>query len=229
MRGYVKFHNYYDGLEHFLLFILHILSAMFLQLKRQSKKDNPDNSIPDEVLVAQFIDTGNKELVAILFERYTHLVYGICLGYLQDKEQGKDAVMEIFESLFEKLSVHHVTVFKNWLYSVSRNHCLMILRKSATQNRSYEKSLSGSVTSVEPDEANPEISPEIKEGMIGTAVESLNPDQRLCVSMMYLEDKSYKDIADQTGYTLNEVKSHIQNGKRNLKNYLLSRYDIFRP
>ena len=201
---------------------------MFLQLKRQSKKGNPDNNIPDEVLVAQFLDSGDKELIAVLFERYTHLVYGICLGYLQDKEQGKDAVMEIFESLFEKLSVHHITVFKNWLYTVSRNHCLMILRKAATQNRSYEKSLAGTIISVEPDEINPEISNEIKEGMVDTAVESLNQDQRLCVSMMYLEDKSYKDIADQTGYTLNEVKSHIQNGKRNLKNYLLSRYDHFR-
>jgi RNA polymerase sigma factor (sigma-70 family) len=229
MHSYVKFHKEYIFLEHFLLFILHILSAMFLQLKRQSKKGNPENIIPDEVLVAQFLDSGNKELIAILFERYTHLVYGICLGYLQDKEQGKDAVMEIFESLFDKLSVHHVAVFKNWLYTVSRNHCLMILRKTATRNRTYEKSLSGSVTTVEPDDANAEISPEIKEGMVGTAVESLNPDQRACVSMMYLEDKSYKDIADQTGYTLNEVKSHIQNGKRNLKNYLLSRYDFFRP
>jgi RNA polymerase sigma-70 factor (ECF subfamily) len=202
---------------------------MFLQLKRKSKKGNPENVIPDEVLVAQFLETGNKELIAILFERYTHLVYGICLGYLQDKEKGKDAVMEIFESLFEKLSVYNVIVFKNWLYSVSRNHCLMILRKSATQNRSYEKSLSGSVTVVEPDETNTELTNEEKEGLVGTAVESLNPDQRLCVSMMYLEDKSYKDIADETGYTLNEVKSHIQNGKRNLKNYLLSRYDFFRP
>jgi RNA polymerase sigma factor (sigma-70 family) len=202
---------------------------MFLQLKRQSKKGSPDSDIPDEVLVAQFLETGNKDLVAILFERYTHLVYGICLGYLQDKELGKDAVMEIFESLFEKLSVHRVTVFKNWLYSVSRNHCLMILRKAATRNRSYEKSLSGAIGIVEPDEINPELTNEAREGMVGTAVESLNPDQRLCVSMMYMEDKSYKDIADETGYTLNEVKSHIQNGKRNLKNYLLSRYDFFRP
>jgi len=202
---------------------------MFLQLKRQSKKGSQENDIPDEVLVKQFLESGNKELIAILFERYTHLVYGICLGYLQDKEQVKDAVMEIFESLFEKLSVHHVSVFKNWLYTVSRNHCLMILRKAATRSRSYEKSLSGSVFAIEPDEAITEISNDTKEGIIGTAVENLNPDQRICVSMMYLEDKSYKDIADKTGYSLNEVKSHIQNGKRNLKNYLLSRYDFFRP
>jgi RNA polymerase sigma-70 factor (ECF subfamily) len=201
---------------------------MFLKLKRQIKNGMQDNSVPDEVLVAQFLDTGNKELIAILFERYTHLVYGICLGYLQDKEKCKDAVMEIFESLFEKLSVHQVSVFKNWLYTVSRNHCLMILRKSATQGRSYEKSLSGVVAFVEPEDIAPELN-ETKEGIIGTAVENLNPDQKVCVSMMYLEDKSYKDIADKTGFTLNEVKSHIQNGKRNLKNYLLSKYDFFRP
>ncbi len=84
---------------------------MFLQLKRQSKKGNPDTDIPDEMLVAQFLENGNKELIAILFERYTHLVYGICLGYLQDKEHSKDAVMEIFESLFEKLSVHQCNPF----------------------------------------------------------------------------------------------------------------------
>ncbi len=72
---------------------------MFLQLKRQSKKDNPENNIPDEVLVDSFLKPEIRNSSPYLFERYTHLVYGICLGYLQDKEQGKDAVMEIFESL----------------------------------------------------------------------------------------------------------------------------------
>jgi RNA polymerase sigma-70 factor (ECF subfamily) len=104
----------------------------------------------------------------------------------------------------------------------------MILRKSAVQSRSYEKSAAGAVVEVEPEDIAPELS-ETQEGIIGTAVENLNPDQKVCVSMMYLEDKSYKDIADKTGFTLNEVKSHIQNGKRNLKNYLLSKYDFFRP
>jgi RNA polymerase sigma factor (sigma-70 family) len=207
-----------------------ILSAMFLHVKRTRKPEYPENNIPDEVLVSQYLHTGNKELIAILFERYTHLVYGICLGYLKDKEQAKDAVMEIFESLFDKLSVHQVVSFKNWIYSVSRNHCLMFLRKAASQNKLHDKILSGTDTDhPEQPEMNAETREPFSDGMILTAVDSLNAEQQLCVRLMYLQDKSYKDIADQTGYSLNQVKSHIQNGKRNLKNYLLSRNDTFNP
>ncbi len=49
------------------------------------------------------------------------------------------------------------------------------------------------------------------------AISELNEDQRRCIDLFYLKDKSYNEIAELTGYTLNEVKSFIQNGKRNLK------------
>jgi RNA polymerase sigma factor (sigma-70 family) len=201
---------------------------MFLQLKRKSNPGGTDELTSDEALVAHYLETGNKELIGILFERYTHLVYGICLGYLKDKDQCKDAVMEIFESLFEKLQSHEVAVFKNWLYSVSRNHCLMMIRKSDARTRNHEKAHEGIIPVTDPLDPDEEKSGEEKSKVIGQAVEDLDSDQRVCVSMMYLEDKSYKDISDQTGFSMKQVKSHIQNGKRNLKNYLLSRYDYFR-
>jgi RNA polymerase sigma-70 factor, ECF subfamily len=203
---------------------------MFLQLKDKSKPDNRNSELSDEILVAQYLQTENKELIGILFGRYTHLVYGVCLQYLKDKDQCKDAVMEIFESLFEKLAHHPVFSFKNWLYSVSRNHCLMALRKTASYNRSKEKSavLAGNGQD-EPLDHHPEETIALHSGVIHSAIENLSTGQRLCVSMMYLEDKSYNDITALTGYTLKEVKSHIQNGKRNLKNYLLSRYEFFCP
>ena len=50
-----------------------------------------------------------------------------------------------------------------------------------------------------------------------TAIEELYEDQRKCIELFYLKEKSYNDIVDITGYTMNEVKSFIQNGKRNLK------------
>lgn len=203
---------------------------MFLQLKDKSKPGNRNSELSDENLVAQYLQTENKELIAILFKRYTHLVYGVCLQYLKDKDQCKDAVMEIFESLFEKLTKHHVFSFKNWLYSVSRNHCLMTIRKTASYNRSKERSaISGGDDLVEPFDHPWEETIATNERVIHSAVNNLCTEQRLCVSMMYLEDKSYKDITALTGYTLNQVKSHIQNGKRNLKNYLLSRYEFFCP
>jgi RNA polymerase sigma-70 factor (ECF subfamily) len=200
---------------------------MFLQLKRKVQGAD-ETSISDETLVARFLETGNKEFIGILFERYTHLVYGICLNFLKDKDQCKDAVMEIFESLFDKLQAYEVSVFKNWLYSVSRNHCLMMLRKSESRIRNHEKASEGIAITSEQTEPDATIEAEGQEKKLGSAVESLNTEQRVCVSMMYLEDKSYKDIAEQTGFSLSQVKSYIQNGKRNLKNYLLSRYEYFR-
>jgi RNA polymerase sigma-70 factor (ECF subfamily) len=106
---------------------------MFLQLKRKGHASSLPEDTSDERLVAMYLETGNKELIAVLFERYTHLVYGICLNYLPDSDQCKDAVMEIFESLFQKLAIHEIHNFRNWLYSVTRNHCLMDIRKSGSQ------------------------------------------------------------------------------------------------
>jgi RNA polymerase sigma-70 factor (ECF subfamily) len=49
------------------------------------------------------------------------------------------------------------------------------------------------------------------------AIEELSAEQKKCVDLFYLKEKSYVEIAEITGFTLNEVKSYIQNGKRNLK------------
>jgi len=194
---------------------------MFLRLKRKYHPTSSQDNQSDELLVNQYLETQNKELIAILFERYTHLVYGICLNYLQDSDQSKDAVMEIFESLFHKLAVHKVLNFRNWLYSVARNHCLMTLRKFGSFNKAKDKLQL---------EANEDESPEYmsgddgllyNKGLIVSAVEQLSYEQGTCIKLMYIDDKSYRDISAITGYSMNEVKSHIQNGKRNLKNYLL--------
>lgn len=203
---------------------------MFLKLKNANKPGKQQSELPDEILVAHYLQSRNKDLIAVLFDRYTHLVYGICLQYFKDKDQCKDAVMEIFESLFEKLASHHVSSFKNWLFTVSRNHCLMAMRKAASYDRSVKKSiLHSDLQQQEPFEVNPQETAARNESLIQTAMESLNEEQRLCVTLMYLQEKSYKDITRLTGYPMNLVKSHIQNGKRNMKNYLLSRYDFFFP
>lgn len=173
------------------------------------------DSQPDEELVKAYLTTGNRELIALLFERYTHLVFGICIKYLHNTDQCKDAVMDIFESLFHKLSVYHVENFRNWLYSVAKNHCLMIIRKDSNHVRAKERIMA------ETTEEEPHTWEDEEWGMdknkLGMALDQLSADQGSCIRLMYLEQKTYKDIVEITGFTFNEVKSHIQNGKRNLK------------
>lgn len=197
---------------------------MFIKLKRKEPATSLLDNLSDELLVSQYLESGNKELIAVLFERYTHLVYGICLNYLQDPEQSKDAVMDIFESLFDKLAVHRVSNFRNWLYSVTRNHCLMSIRRSGSFHRVQDR-LKAETVETEPDFAGEEEEFMLSKGIVVSAVEQLNHEQGTCIRLMYIDDMSYRDISAITGFTLNEVKSHIQNGKRNLKNYLLNQND----
>jgi RNA polymerase sigma factor (sigma-70 family) len=52
------------------------------------------------------------------------------------------------------------------------------------------------------------------------SISALKPLQQLCIRLFYLESLSYEEVAGHTGLSAGEVKSHIQNGKRNLKIYL---------
>lgn len=202
---------------------------MFLHLKR--KKGTIDlNRFPDEELIKRYRETKNSEMIAELFERYIHLVYGICLGYFHDRDACKDAVMEIFESLFEKLLRYQVTSFKNWLYTMSKNYCLMALRKEAIFNRIRYNRDHIHQLEEETKKQEESILKELEladcsnEGILLHAIEKLSLEQYTCIRLLYLEEKSYKDISNLTGYSLKQIKSYIQNGKRNLRNYILNNY-----
>lgn len=205
------------------------VQIMFLHPKR--KHGTIDiNRFPDEELIIRYQATKNSELIAELFERYIHLVYGICLGYFRDRDTCKDAVMEIFESLFEKLLRFQVKSFKNWLYAVSKNYCLMSLRREAIHKRiryngdHIYQLLEETEKKEESELKGLELTDSSNEGILSHAIEKLNIEQNTCIRLLYLEEKSYKEISNLTGYSLKQIKSYIQNGKRNLKNYILNHY-----
>ena len=186
------------------------------------KKNGP--ALSDEELIQRYKLNSESHYAGVLFQRYTHLVLGVCLKYLQNEEDSKDAVMEIFEHLLEALLKHEVSNFKSWLHTVARNHCLMKLRR---QSQKHFKS-QVAIDAVENELVeNPEFEHLLDEKARADRIEQLrfaltqlHPHQRTCVELFYLEGRSYQEIADSTGYSLNQVKSHIQNGKRNLKNLL---------
>ena len=174
------------------------------------------SAIEEQKLLKSYREIGNLQLLGKLYEPYMPLVYGLCFKYYKDEAKSEDAVMQIFESLITKLRTHEVTHFKSWLYTLARNHCLMDLR---TANR---------INTVDIDEHLVESDAflhqhdkgEIREeqlALMESCLETLNTEQQTCVRLFYLEQKCYKDVADITGYNLSKVKSHIQNGKRNLK------------
>jgi len=175
-------------------------------------KPDPES---DEQLIASFRKTGSLELVGVLFSRYTSMIYGLCLKYLKDRDEAKDTTMALFEKLGDKLRNHEVSNFRSWLYVTARNECLMQIRsKKGKFMKEFDQEIVESALLLHP-EADVELETDLNR--LSKCIETLGGEQKTCISLFYLEEKCYQEIADETGYELNKVKSYIQNGKRNLR------------
>jgi RNA polymerase sigma factor (sigma-70 family) len=169
----------------------------------------------DIELIALYKRSHDKQLVGELYKRYAHLVLGMCIHYFKDKDTAKDIVIQIFEKLFDELKKREVENFRAWLTFVVRNHCISEIRKLQTlqsREQEYEKDLK---TGLSITEDGPETEKQIEQ--LESALNELNPLQKKCIELFYYKNMSYAQIVDITGYSINEVKSYIQNGKRNLK------------
>lgn len=153
--------------------------------------------------------------MGILLERYTLLLLGVCMKYLKNEEEAKDAVQQVFLKVLTEVSKYKIEYFKSWLYMVAKNHCLMKLRG---QQGKYIKELKEDVAIVlQESDKNKLLENEQTYTLLDQCLRELNEEQQQCVTLFYLQKKSYQQIAEYTGFSLMQVKSYIQNGKRNLK------------
>ncbi|MCU0353913.1 MAG: sigma-70 family RNA polymerase sigma factor [Cytophagales bacterium] len=174
----------------------------------------------DAELLRQYRETGDLQVLGELYERYMHLVFGVCLKYLRDDDESKDATMQVFEKLVTDLRIHEVKHFASWLHTLVRNHCLMILR-SRQNGIVHETIRLADDNDVEFDIAlHQEEDDEQRLTRLEEGLHELPEEQRQCLHLFYIEQKSYKEISDLTGYDFKQVKSYLQNGKRNLKIYI---------
>jgi RNA polymerase sigma-70 factor (ECF subfamily) len=167
----------------------------------------------DHELLNSYCESGDLAILGKLYEKQVPLVYGVCLKYLKDEEIAKDAVMGIFEELVTKAKQHDIKQFRSWLYVLSRNYCLMQLRSAKRMELVNLDDFMEFSPFVHPDDNNREQTMTALE----RCMDKLTPAQKQSIGLFYLKEQCYKEIAVVTGFSLNEVKSYIQNGKRNLK------------
>jgi RNA polymerase sigma factor (sigma-70 family) len=189
-----------------------------LFFKRSDKKQTPKS---DAELLVLYRQSGDLLWLGELYERYTTLVYGICLKYLKEREQSKDMVMQVFEKLITELRHREVENFKPWLHVLTKNECLMQLRrdKKIILN-GLESSFSADGMENRPffhHQSENEEHLELNLQVMEAGLQHLSEEQQVCLTLFFLEEKSYKEITEITGFDMNKVKSYIQNGKRNLK------------
>lgn len=169
------------------------------------------DQLSDEQLVHLYKRDLNSEVIAELYVRYGHLVFGTCMKYLKNKENAEDISMQLFEKLPLKLVQNEISFFKSWLYMVTKNECLMYLRKKKEVPMEFIQIDS------EEEPLNPKIILESKISLLEKAIDLLKSPQKECIKLFYIEDYSYEQIASLLRIEIKKVKSAIQNGKRNIK------------
>lgn len=174
----------------------------------------------DTELLSYYKESDDGAVIGELYTRYTHLVFGVCMKYLKNEVDAEDAVMQIFEKLMKDLRKHNIDNFKGWLYMVAKNYCLMQLRGDQSQlkkDKELKKDLPAVVETAHYLHLDGENEKERSLLRLEDAIRELNEEQRICIELFYLKQMCYKEVSDLSGFTMNQVKSYIQNGKRNLK------------
>jgi RNA polymerase sigma factor (sigma-70 family) len=181
----------------------------------QSNKSH--SHLSDQELMQHFKASGNNLYIGILLERYSLLLFGVCMKYLKNEEEAKDAVQQVFAKAIPELKKYHVEYVKSWLYMIARNYCLMQLRNKHinipaewAENRLADDK--DPLLAKQAMSENAQLMELTEQGL-----QQLPEPQNKCVTLFYLSKKSYQQITESTGYSLLQVKSHIQNGKRNIK------------
>ena len=171
--------------------------------------------IDDKELLDNFYSDHNNEWLGELLPRYTLLLFGVCMKYLKNEEDAKDCVQQIFLKAINELHKYKVEYFKSWIYMIAKNHCLMKLRDKGKYQVEINDKIAATPDTSE--DKNVLIEKDKTLSEMQTALQQLSPEQQVCVTLFYLEKKSYTEIANKTGFSMMQVKSNIQNGKRNLK------------
>jgi RNA polymerase sigma-70 factor (ECF subfamily) len=185
-------------------------------------------ALTDEALARQYRLSGERRLLGELFQRHLQGLLALAYRYLRDAESARDLVMQVFEKLIVVLREQDLERVKPWLYQVTRNEALMQLRREKRQKsraEAYEAEFQAqkSRERVESAQAEhlvgegPDAAQHARLQALQEALQGLKPEQQRCVTLFYLQGKSYQQVAEATGWPLKSVKSHIQNGKRNLK------------
>lgn len=177
--------------------------------------------ISDKELLQRFWQTQNNEWLGILLQRYTLLLLGVCMKYLKDENDARDCVQQIFLKVIQEAGKYKIDYFKSWLYMVAKNQCLTVLRDKKGKLPVELTDANSQVAEAEHTALDRAAA--VSDDVLQAALQELNEEQHKCVTLFYLKKCSYQEISELTGYPMLKVKSHIQNGKRNLRLHILKK------
>jgi RNA polymerase sigma-70 factor (ECF subfamily) len=179
-------------------------------------------TLNDQELIRLFRQTGEDHHFKQLYDRYRHLVFFSCLGLLKEAEAAKDVSSEVWVQFYSEIERQEIYSVPALLAVIVRRKSYSFIRQSAARrrllkfvaeeqawDRHYQLAESPNSYFIKAEEA-------AGTALLAAAIGLLPVAQQACIRLFFYEGKSYREIAAHTGYTLKQVKSHLQNGRRRL-------------
>lgn len=182
-----------------------------------------NSKLTDEELIKKYRFSHDKTYLGELFLRYTPYIFGVAIKNLKSQKEAEDVTLTIFNKISSDLKRIDVTDFSKLLYQLVKELCEIEVKKKNATGEESKMILIDELTKESEDNLyinsdKPKLS--LDANNLRLAIDTLNESQKTCIDLFYVQNKSYQEVADITGYSLNQVKTNIQNGKRLLKTYV---------
>jgi len=173
-----------------------------------------NNKTDDEII--EEIRSGNITAYTLLLDKYKNMVFTLAFNILLNKEDAEELAQDAFVKAFKALgSFKGRSLFSTWLYRIVINTAI---------NRKKLKKLKLSVASEAPtDEVYTDMNALLQQQekndrkkIIQSAVSALKDDERLCITLFYLNELSLEEIHELTGLSIANIKVLLHRGRKNL-------------
>ena len=188
----------------------------------------------DEKRLIEQVLRGNQEAFGSLVEIYEKQVYNICLRMCGNPEDAKDLAQEAFVKAWRGLQFYKSeAAFSTWLYRLTSNVCIDFLRQqkrrpttSLTIQQEDEDDVEFDVPDVQPLPEEQVLHHEVRQE-IAAAMEQLEPEFRMILTLRVIEEQSYDEIAEIMDLKIGTVKSRLARARLKLKKILLQNGNNF--
>lgn len=166
-------------------------------------------TLPDTSLIEKFKATGDNEYFSEIFRRHKKKLFEVCFRFSGHVAIAEELTQETFTKAFTNIDQFSGGNFYSWLFAIAKSVCINDLNKRIRENRKIQE---GAVEEQNDLERSIVLASHVK-----TILNGLDPNQRICLKLFYIEGYSYKEVAQITGLSEEMVKSYMQNGKRNFE------------
>ncbi len=144
--------------------------------------------------------------LAMLYDRYAHVLFHRCRGILRNDEDANDAVQETFAKVIRNWDkFQHQSSPLTWMYRISTNHCLNQVRNRGTRRNklaNHKDEIAG------PAEVQPQTGATDHERVL-SLLEQCDEETRRCVMHTYFDDCTRQETADLVGLSVPTVRKRV--------------------